>query len=64
MSAPPGRDQEADKNVCPTGSGQGVEEAVANALCAGEEMTGRAGHRVPGLPRDRVAGFFRAGDAG
>jgi L-aminopeptidase/D-esterase-like protein len=43
---------------------QGVEEAVANALCAGEEMTGRAGHRVPGLPRDRVAGFFRAGDAG
>ena len=43
---------------------QGVEEAVANALCAGEEMTGRAGHRVPGLPRDRVAGFFQAGDAG
>jgi L-aminopeptidase/D-esterase-like protein len=42
---------------------QGVEEAVANALCAGEEMTGRAGHRVPGLPRDRVAGFFQAGDA-
>jgi D-aminopeptidase len=43
---------------------QGVEEAVANALCAGEEMTGRAGHRVPGLPRDRVAEFFRAGNAG
>jgi D-aminopeptidase len=41
---------------------QGVEEAMANALCAGEEMTGRAGHRVPGFPRDRVAEFFRAKD--
>jgi aryl-alcohol dehydrogenase-like predicted oxidoreductase/L-aminopeptidase/D-esterase-like protein len=27
---------------------QGTEEAVANALCAGEEMTGYRGHRVPG----------------
>jgi L-aminopeptidase/D-esterase-like protein len=37
---------------------QGTEEAVANALCAGEEMTGYRGHRVPGLPRDRVAALF------
>jgi L-aminopeptidase/D-esterase-like protein len=33
---------------------QGVEEAVANALVANEEMTGRDGHRTPALPRDRV----------
>jgi L-aminopeptidase/D-esterase-like protein len=38
---------------------QGTEEAVANALCAGEEMTGYRGHRVPGLPRDRVAAVFQ-----
>lgn len=34
---------------------QGVEEAVANALVANEEMNGRDGHRTPALPRDRVA---------
>jgi D-aminopeptidase len=39
---------------------QAVEEAVANALVANEEMTGRDGHRVPALPRERVAGLFRA----
>ena len=39
---------------------QGVEEAVANALVANEEMTGRNGHRSPALPRDRVAALFRA----
>jgi D-aminopeptidase len=38
---------------------QGVEEAVANALVANEEMTGRAGRRSPALPRDRVAEIFR-----
>ncbi|HUY50056.1 MAG TPA: P1 family peptidase [Streptosporangiaceae bacterium] len=38
---------------------QGSEEAVANALSAGEDMTGRGGHRVSALPRDRVAGLFR-----
>jgi len=38
---------------------QGTEEAVANALCAGQEMTGYRGHRVPGLPRDRIAALFR-----
>ena len=32
-----------------------VEEAVLNALCANEEMTGRLGHRTPALPRERVA---------
>jgi D-aminopeptidase len=39
---------------------QATEEAVANALTASEEMTGRDGHRTPGLPRDRVAELFRA----
>jgi D-aminopeptidase len=39
---------------------QGVEEAVANALVANEEMTGRDGHRSPALPRGRVAALFRA----
>jgi L-aminopeptidase/D-esterase-like protein len=37
-----------------------AEEAVANALVANEEMTGRDGRRVPALPRDRVAALFRA----
>jgi D-aminopeptidase len=38
---------------------QATEEAVVNALCAGEEMVGFGGRRVPGLPRDRVAARFR-----
>jgi len=38
---------------------QATEEAVANALTAGEDMTGRNGHRSPGLPRDQVAELFR-----
>jgi len=33
---------------------QGIEEAVANALVANAEMTGRLGHRTPALPHDRV----------
>jgi L-aminopeptidase/D-esterase-like protein len=33
---------------------QAVEEAVLNALCAGRETVGKDGHRVPGLPLDRV----------
>jgi D-aminopeptidase len=37
-----------------------TEEAVANALVANEDMTGRDGHRSPALPRDRVAELFRA----
>ena len=41
---------------------QAVEEAVANALVANEEMVGRAGHRTPALPRDRVAAPFRSPD--
>jgi D-aminopeptidase len=39
---------------------QSTEEAVANALVANEDMTGRDGHRSPALPRDRVAEIFRA----
>lgn len=39
---------------------QAVEEAVANALVAGEDMIGRDGHRSPGLPRDTVARLIRA----
>jgi L-aminopeptidase/D-esterase-like protein len=34
---------------------QAVEEAVANALTASEEMIGRDGHRTPALPRGRIA---------
>jgi D-aminopeptidase len=34
---------------------QSVEEAVVNALVANEEMVGRAGHRSPALPHDKVA---------
>lgn len=33
---------------------QSVEEAVLNALVAGEPMTGRRGHRIPALPHDRL----------
>ena len=40
---------------------QATEEAVANALVANEDMTGRDGHHVPALPRDRVAALFRTG---
>jgi D-aminopeptidase len=39
---------------------EAVEEAVANALTANEQMVGRAGHRTPALPRDRVAALFRS----
>jgi L-aminopeptidase/D-esterase-like protein len=38
---------------------QATEEAVANALVANEDMTGRDGHRTPALPRDRVAELLR-----
>jgi L-aminopeptidase/D-esterase-like protein len=38
---------------------EATEEAVANALVAGEDMVGREGHRCPGLPRDQVAELFR-----
>jgi L-aminopeptidase/D-esterase-like protein len=34
---------------------QATEEAVANALTANDDMTGRDGHRSPAMPRDRVA---------
>jgi D-aminopeptidase len=39
---------------------QGTEEAVANALVANGDMTGRDGHRSPALPRERVAALFAA----
>ena len=38
---------------------QGVEEAVVNALCAGETTVGYAEHRVEGLPTDRVVELLR-----
>jgi D-aminopeptidase len=41
---------------------QATEEAVANALVAGEDMTGANDHRSPGLPRDQVASLFRSTD--
>jgi L-aminopeptidase/D-esterase-like protein len=37
---------------------QAVEEAVLNALVANAEMIGRDDHRIPALPRDRVAPLF------
>lgn len=37
---------------------QATEEAVANALIANEDMTGRDGHRSPALPRDRLAAIL------
>jgi L-aminopeptidase/D-esterase-like protein len=37
---------------------QATEEAVLNAIVANEEMHGHAGRRVPGLPRERVAGLL------
>jgi L-aminopeptidase/D-esterase-like protein len=40
---------------------QAVEEAVANALTANDDMTGRDGHRSPAMPRDRVAALISAG---
>jgi D-aminopeptidase len=39
---------------------QGTEEAVANALIANEDMTGRDGHRTPALPRHRLAEILAA----
>jgi L-aminopeptidase/D-esterase-like protein len=36
-----------------------TEEAVLNALTANAEMVGRDGHRVPALPRERVAQLLR-----
>jgi L-aminopeptidase/D-esterase-like protein len=40
-----------------------VEEAVLNALVANEEMIGYRGHRVPALPRDRIAELVNARQA-
>ena len=37
---------------------QACEEAVVNALVANDDMTGRAGHRTPALPRDRVVALL------
>ena len=39
---------------------QATEEAVLNALCAAEEMTGVNGRRSPGLPHDRVRELLAA----
>ena len=38
---------------------QATEEAVANALVANEDMTGRDGHHSPALPRESVAALFQ-----
>ncbi len=39
---------------------EATEEAVLNALCAAEEMTGVNGRRSPGLPHDRVRELLAA----
>lgn len=42
-----------------------TEEAIANALVAGEDMAGRGGSFVYGMPEDRVAAMFaKKGEAG
>jgi len=51
----------AQMNPFFTAAVRATEEAVANALVANEDMTGRDGHHVPAFPRDRVAALFRAG---
>ena len=40
---------------------QATEEAVANALIANEDMTGRDGHRSPALPRHRLTEILARG---
>ncbi len=37
---------------------QAVEEAVLNAMVANADMIGRDDHRMPALPRDRIAALF------
>jgi D-aminopeptidase len=39
---------------------QATEEAVANALIANEDMTGRDGHRTPAMPRHKLAEILAA----
>jgi D-aminopeptidase len=41
-----------------TATVEAVEEAVLNALVAGRDMTGRAGHRSPGIPLDVLEATF------
>jgi len=41
------------------GTVEAVEEAVVNALCAGETMVGRNGYRVRAMPKDTVATLLR-----
>ena len=37
-----------------------VEEAVLNAICAGEATVGQGGHSVPGFPVDEIPRALRA----
>jgi L-aminopeptidase/D-esterase-like protein len=41
------------------GTVQATEEAIVNALVAGETMTGIDGHRVLGIPHDRLRDVLR-----
>ena len=43
---------------------QATEEAVANALIANEDMTGRDGHRSPALPRDLLREVLTGANGG
>ena len=36
-----------------------TEEAIVNALVAGRAMTGHEGHRVTGLPQEKVRDILR-----
>ncbi|MGB3423480.1 MAG: P1 family peptidase [Castellaniella sp.] len=42
-----------------TAVAQAVEEAVLNSLVANEDVTGRGGHRTPGLPVQRLLQLIR-----
>jgi L-aminopeptidase/D-esterase-like protein len=45
-----------------TAAVQSVEEAVLNSLIANHSMTGRAGHRTPSLPHDRLRQLLKSHD--
>jgi L-aminopeptidase/D-esterase-like protein len=40
---------------------EATEEAIVNALCAAETMTGRGGSRAYAIPLDRLATLFGPG---
>jgi D-aminopeptidase len=39
---------------------EATEEAIINALCMGDDMSGQGGNRAPALPLERVAGIMQS----